>query len=412
MTGNPEEAKPNWPDVVVAGCYLTGVVLMRQLFRRGVRVSAIDWFPGQPGFHTVYGKVRLCPNPDDQPTQWVDFMCDLAGRFPSKPVLIPSADQFVSAVANHAAVLRKHYLFSETMGVQALLATKQRQYEFAGSHGLPVPRTAFVQSGEELLDFAHSARFPCLLKPTHCREWERFPQGHRLYCRKLVVSPDIRQLEADYRAASAVSSKMVVQEIIEGPDTAKLVYLSCYSSRGERIGHLIVRQVRTDPIYFGSASVSEPVPDLEADRVCDQFLRAIGYCGICEIELKRDTRDGRLKMIEVNPRYSVTADAAPYAGVDIGWLHYLDLIGQKVAPALPSSKNFRHIVLLRDLACFRDYFRDGLLTWRSFLGSYRPPVHFFDLDWRDWKLALATLNTGFRLIAGPPLRRLFPKRSA
>src|ERR1035441_7515271 len=120
--------------------------------------------------------------------------------------------------------------------------------------------------------------------------------------------------------------------------------------------------------------------DAEADQLCDGFLRSIGYIGLCEIELKRDQRDGRVKMIEANPRYSVTADAAPYAGVDLGWLHYLDLIGQPVVPVLPSTRDFRHIFLLRDFATFRDYRRAGLLTWRELIHSYRRPRAFFDFD--------------------------------
>src|SRR5580704_7492047 len=150
-----------------------------------------------------------------------------------------------------------------------------------------------------------------------------------------------------------MKTRMVIQEVIEGPDTAKLVYLSCYNRKSERIAHCMVRQVRTTPIYFGSASVVEPASDLEADALCDRFLRGIEYAGICEIELKRDSRDGRVKMIEANPRFSVTADSALGAGVDIGWIHYLDLIGQPVTPVGPEPRDFRHIVLIRDFATIR-----------------------------------------------------------
>ena len=172
----------------------------------------------------------------------------------------------------------------------------------------------------------------------------------------------------------------------------------------------MVRQLRTCPIYFGSASVVEPVTDAEADQLCDGFLRSIGYIGLCEIELKRDQRDGRVKMIEANPRYSVTADAAPYAGVDLGWLHYLDLIGQPVIPVLPSTRDFRHIFLLRDFATFRDYRRRGLLTWRELIHSYRSPRAFFDFDVRDWRVTASTVNTLARTLMAPWVRSIFPKR--
>jgi hypothetical protein len=165
------------------------------------------------------------------------------------------------------------------------------------------------------------------------------------------------------------------------------------------------------PIHFGSASVVEPASDPEVDSLCDQFLRSIAYRGLCEIELKRDSRDGKLKMIEANPRYSITADAAPYAGVDLGWLHYLDLIGAPVTPVAPIPRDFRHIVLFRDFETIPSYRREGLLTWGSLLWSYRPPVAFFDFDFRDWRVTASTVATLARIVASPVLRRIFPKRS-
>jgi predicted ATP-grasp superfamily ATP-dependent carboligase len=172
----------------------------------------------------------------------------------------------------------------------------------------------------------------------------------------------------------------------------------------------MLRQVRTDPIYFGSASLVEPVSDPEAAELCNRFLQKLNYVGLCEIELKRDTRDGQVKMIEANPRYSVTADAGTYAGVDLGWLHYLELIGQPIDPIEPDGTYFRHIAMFRDFACFRSYIRDGLLTWGEFIRSYFGPVHFFDFDWHDRKLALSTLLLVGKLLIAPTVRRFFPRR--
>jgi D-aspartate ligase len=411
MQGNYDRALPGWPPVVVAGGYLTGIVLMRNLSRRGVSVCCIDFISTQPVFQTVYGKAHLCPNPDTHGAEWVKFMIALAGNLKGKPVLIPSADQFVTAIGDHAAELEPHFTFCRSSAeTQALLATKKRQYDIAGKHGLPVPRTEFVTSLEDLQRFSAAAQFPCLLKPTHFREWERVPKDHPLYGQKVAIASSPEELDAKYKLASEASPQLVVQEIIEGPDTAKLVYLSCYASSGERIGSCIVRQLRTWPIYFGSASVVEPVTDPETDGLCDAFLRSIGYIGLCEIELKRDQRDGRVKMIEANPRYSVTADAASYAGVDLGWLHYLDLTGQKVTPVLPSPRDFRHIFLLRDFATFRDYQRAGLLTWRQLIHSYRQPRAFFDFDVHDWRVTASTVNQLARTLLVPWMRKILPKR--
>jgi predicted ATP-grasp superfamily ATP-dependent carboligase len=399
----------------VAGAYQTGVVLMRDLARRGVRVSGIDCNASMPGFHTVYGKVFLCPNPDTNPTDWVDFMIRLAGSLQArpgvKPVLIPSADQFVSAMSAHVEELQKYFAFCHTSSAaQAVLATKERQYEVAGQNGLSVPKTQFIRSLGELREFAAAARFPCLLKPVHFRHWERLSPGNPLYRQKVGTADTAEDLERQYRLASECSSEMVVQEIIAGPDSSKLVYLSCYGLDGRRLASCMVRQLRTDPISFGSASVVEPVRDPATDAACDGFLKAIGYTGICEIELKRDDRDGAVRMIEANPRFSVTADAASYAGVDLGWLHYLDLMGQAVEPVEPSGRAFRHIFLQRDFSCFRSYLRAGTVSWGGLLRTYASPVAFFDFDLKDWRVTGRTVVTLAKILAAPAVRRVFPKR--
>ena len=378
--------------MVVAGAYQTGIVLMRNLARRGVEVSCIDSNPRMPGFKTVYGRAYHCPDPDEKPREWVDFMLQLARRLGGTPVLIPSSDRFITVVGDHAAQLRESFVFPQgSIAAQALLATKRRQYDIAATHGLPVPRTSFVTSVVELEAFISQARFPCLMKPVHFREWQRFPAGHPLSFQKVAVASSATELKAYYLLAASITPEVVVQEVIQGPDTAKLVYLSCYGRDGRRLGACVVRQLRTDPINFGSASVVEPALDPEADATCNAFLQSLNYVGLCEIELKRDSRDGSLKMIEANPRYSVTADAAPYLGLDLGWLHYLDLIGEQVVPVEPDLRDFRHIVLMRDFATFRSYLRAGLLSWKDLIRSYRPPVAFFDLDPRDWRVTAGTL---------------------
>ena len=407
----PSEGRADWPAVVVAGAYRTGVVLMRNLARRRLRVCCIDCNPSQPGFRTVYGKTHLCPNPDEDGDGWLEFMITLSARMGGRPVLMASADQFVSAIARYADALKDHFVFCHASSLlQAQLATKEHQYAMAEAHGLPVPKTRFVRSADDVAAFGRHAEFPCVLKPLHFREWERLPIGHPLHQKKLIASGSPEELASSYRLSSEASPDAVIQEVIEGPDWAKLVYLSCYGRGGERIGACMVRELRAFPIHFGSGSMVEPFSDEETDFLCDQFLRHIGYRGLCEIELKRDSRDGRVKMIEANPRYSMTADAAPYAGVDLGWLHYLDLAGQRLSPVAPTSRKFRHVILERDIPAIRQYRRERLLTWGELAWSYRPRVRFFDFDPRDWRLTLSTCVNLAKVVAGPSLRRIFPKK--
>lgn len=408
---NPLKVQPGWPPVVVAGVYQTGVNLMRDLIRRGVTAYGIDHNRHQTGFRSVYGKTILCPNPDEKPNEWLDFMLDLARRLGTKPVLIASADAFVTAMARHSDALTPSYLFChETARLQGQLATKEEQCRLVRDHGMPAPQMRFVKSAEEMAEFASAVHYPCLLKPLRSREWEEAPASHPFCRKKVVIAHSGEELTAHYRLAAEINPEVMAQEIIEGPDTLKLVYFSCYSREGERIAVSMARELRTNPPHFGSASVLEPVWDVETDQACDRFLRSIGYRGLCEIELKRDSRDGKVRIIEANPRYTGSADYAHYAGVDLGWLHYLDLIGERVTPVRQRDRNFRHIALTWDFPSIRGYRSEGLLTWREALWSYRPPVAFFDFRPRDWRVALRTLNTLARVCFGPSLRKIFSKK--
>ena len=405
-------AAVDWPPAVIAGAYRTGVLGVRSLLRRGVRATCFDSNRQQPGFRSVYGHAHACPDPDTDPEAWVDFMIQLAGKMGGKPVLIPSADQFVSAIADHADRLAGYYILSPGVALHGLLATKQTQYELAAKHGMPLPRTRFVRSAEDIEAFANNAEFPCLLKPIHFREWQRFPSEHPLSYAKVAIAETSLQLLDSWRLASAINPNVIAQEIIQGPDTDKRVYLACYDSRSSRIGNAMFSELRCNPMRFGPASVTEPVLDPETDQVCDGFLRSVGYVGICEIEMKRDTRDGRVKMIEVNPRLTGGGDAAPYAGVDLCWLHYLDLIGKNPTPVAPNGRDFRHIDLRADVGAIFAYRRARLISWGDVIRSYKSPRAFFDFDTHDWRYSAETIYRMARSACRELVRSLLDRLGA
>ncbi len=401
------QAVSEWPPAVIAGAFQTGVLGVRSLKRRGVKPLCFDCIPTMPGFRSVYGPARLCPNPDEKPQQWIEFMKGLAHELGTKAVLIPSADQFVTAIADHSEILQEYFLLSPGIRIQGLLAQKQTQYQLAMEHGMPMPLTGMVGSLEELLEFSLRLSYPCLIKPWHFREWDKFPTGHPLLHKKIALANSVQELIANYELAKQITPSVIVQDIIQGPDTAKRVYLSCYDRTGKRIGNAMFRELRCVPLGFGPASVTEPFQDAEADAVCDSFLKKIRYTGICEIEVKRDSRDGQVKLIEANPRLSGGGDAAPYAGVDLCWIHYLEMIGRRVEPVSPTGNHFRHVVLRAEGIAIPEYMRAGLLSWRQLFNSYKPPLAFFDFDLRDWRYSLVTV-----LIVIRSFMRALRKRTA
>lgn len=396
-----DPARAGWPPAVVASVFQTGLNLMRDLEQRGVRAMGVDCNPENAGFRSKYGRSFLCPNPDKEPERWLEFMVALSQAIGEKPVLIAASDIFVSAIGRHADALKDYFIFSvEGAKLQASLATKETQYALAREYGMPSPRAAYVHNMAELEAYCDEARFPVLLKPLHQREWQALPEGNPMRVEKTVSAQSREELMQHYELVREQVPQAVVQEEIVGPDSAKYCYLSVYATTGERLGSCVVHEMRAYPLLYGCATMVEPVVDEEIDGICDRFLKSLHYIGLCEIEVKRDSRDGSVLLIEVNPRFSGTGDSAKYTGLETGFLHYMDLAGMNPKPSQPTNFNFRHVMLAADMAAFPKYRAAGQMTWSQWLSSLKGDLKYFDFDRSDWANARLTAQKSVRALLG------------
>src|SRR5690606_28708044 len=81
--------------------------------------------------------------------------------------------------------------------------------------------------------------------------------------------------------------------------------------------------------------------------------------GICGAEYKRDPRDGRLKIIEINPRPTLWFQATHDAGKRIAEAAVRDLAGKPQPDDSPQDDSLRWRYGLKDMASARFYRRDG-----------------------------------------------------
>jgi len=82
---------------------------------------------------------------------------------------------------------------------------------------------------------------------------------------------------------------------------------------------------------FGRASTFvETVDDPAASTTAIRLIEALRYTGIAEVEFKRDRRDGKLKLLDINPRVWGWHSLCGFAGVDYPYLLWLMTIGEPV----------------------------------------------------------------------------------
>jgi predicted ATP-grasp superfamily ATP-dependent carboligase len=100
-----------------------------------------------------------------------------------------------------------------------------------------------------------------------------------------------------------------------------------------------------------------------------RFFESTGLLGLGNIEFKRDPRDGKLKIIEVNARFTAAQELVRRAGVPIDLAVYCHLTRQPLPPLRQSNKELRLWYPFRDFLAFLELRSRGELSLFSWLRS-------------------------------------------
>jgi predicted ATP-grasp superfamily ATP-dependent carboligase len=76
------------------------------------------------------------------------------------------------------------------------------------------------------------------------------------------------------------------------------------------------RRVREYPAGGGVSSCAESFYDARLEAFGRRMLDALGWHGVAMVEFRQDSRDGELKLLEVNPKFWGSLDLAMAAGAD------------------------------------------------------------------------------------------------
>ena len=137
------------------------------------------------------------------------------------------------------------------------------------------------------------------------------------------------------------------------------------------------------PVHFGQSTLAQLVDMPEIEAECGRWLGAIGYHGVCGIELKIDARDGKARLVEVNPRSVGNESFGLRVGVDMISQAVEGIFGREMEPHRPTHFRLKLLHLGNDLRALRQYRAEGSLTIVDWLRSLTPPIYVIDLPWRE-----------------------------
>ena len=112
-------------------------------------------------------------------------------------------------------------------------------------------------------------------------------------------------------------------------------------------------------------------------------MKSIGYRGILDIGYRYDMRDGKYKVLDINPRIGSTFRLfVGENGLDVARAQYLDLTGQSV-PSSELVEGRKWFVEDRDLVSSFRYHYEKSLTFKQWLTSYRGVQESAWFAWDD-----------------------------
>jgi D-aspartate ligase len=322
------------PAIVLDVNWVNGLAAIRSLGRAGAPVVAVDHRPWALGLRSRYAIPVQAPDPGMDEESFVAVLAELGDALGQQVPIFFTHDEGLNAVGRRQRELgeRFHYPFPST-DVLARIQNKRWQLDAARAAGVDVPETAHPRSASDALASARQLGFPVLVKPADPTEFRR------RYRRQAFRSANAEELEAAYAKAEAYEP--MVQELVPGGDDELYTLGTYLDASGRPLGVFSGRKLRQTPRVVGTCRVGEAVWVQEVVDTGLRLLEAVEYRGLSQVEFKRDPRDGRYKLMEINPRLFQWHGLAAACGVDLPRVAYEDLLGLDSRPVVMNGRRKR-----------------------------------------------------------------------
>lgn len=326
---------------------------------------------------------RSCPVVSAPPPTQVDgiplrdFLIDIARNAGGPLALFPCGDRTVRHVCRHRSRLEPFYrmLLPDSDLVESLI-NKDRFADLARRNGALVPSHAVV-SPEPGAAAAGRLRFPLIAKPLNLAGFDPVRSAF-----KAKLFNDAREWD-HYFATWACAGRVLIQEHIPGEDSDIYFHGGAWHD-GHEICGFTGRKIRQQPRGHGSTVMASCERNDDVHNLARQFLREIRFTGLCDVEYKRDSRDGRYFLIEVNPRQGQWHRIGRLCGIDLIQAAYLTLSGihHKWPEQLPGSSGYWSYQF-QDVARLVDDWRRGEASIGRWLRPYLSMPQDGVFNWRD-----------------------------
>lgn len=291
---------------------VNALTVARSLGRLGVPVYALNDANAPVTRSRFVTPIVLDQAGQSREESWAAYLLGPESDHLRGAVLLACSDIALRILAAHRDALATRYLLDlADPAVQVNMLDKRASLEVARRAGIGYPQFWVVSGTCDVEALAADLPFPVLVKPVDTFRFFELT-GHKIL---VVDGPD--ELMEGVRAVAEAGLEFVIVELIPGGDDLLCSYYTYLDEDGDPQFHFTKRVIRRFPSREGPAvhHAVDWIPDAAREGL--QFLQAAGVRGIGHVEFKRDPRDGRLKFIESNVRFTAGNGLLAASGIDL-----------------------------------------------------------------------------------------------
>ncbi|QNO16242.1 carboxylate--amine ligase [Alkalicella caledoniensis] len=322
------------------------------------------------GLHTKYIDERIdIINVKENPQKAFEQLVQYAKRQDAKPLLIPTTDPYVEFVDRFLDELREYYLLPPIKkGLYTKLMDKDLLSVLANQNNVQIPKVIEPNSQDNITETLDKVEreigFPCLIKPVNSHKFVA------VFKEKMFIANNRDDIINGLSKANEKKMEVFIQQLIKGFDDQMYTF-DCYIDKNGEMTHWATFQKqRQFPINFGASTYIKQryVPELV--EIGSRFLLDIDYRGFAEIEFKKNARDGRFYLIEVNVRTTNFHILLEKLGINTPLIMFKDLNNEKIGTEFIREDTEIHFwSCYEDISAIRGYLRKKQLTLPNVIKS-------------------------------------------
>lgn len=304
--------------------------IIRTLGRKGISVTAGDDNRFSFSFFSKYcAKSIVYPSPIRLPELFIEWLINHIRRN-AYDVIFPIDEHTLVPVTLHLDEISKYAIVPVVDHSTYMKArNKSETIKIALECDVPCPKTYFITDLRQVKELAKMIDFPAVIKP-------RESSGSR----GIAYVKSKEQLYPEYCRIHSQYEYPLIQEFIPpGGDTFGVEAL--FNRKSELRAIFAHKRLREYPVSGGPSTLRESIYDPQLIELGIRLLKALNWYGVAQVEFKVDPRDGKPKLMEVNPKFWGSIELSIVSGVDFPYLLYKMAIDGDVEPVFDYKVGMR-----------------------------------------------------------------------